>query len=241
VIRLQVDAGGNLAMSPVSGACTTNLEPEFGSAALCAGQPGLAGTYGVAVSPDGRNAYVASYNPGSVAAFQVDPSTGALVGVGSCFGVAESGCPKTTGLSHAGHTVLTPDGRNVMVLAPDSSSITVFARRLAVTATTVATTKATLHKGKIAVTVRCPVTATAWCYGTWTAQLAVGGKVKLRTKATELVVRTGGKAVLTVLVPPSVLKGITATSKLKMTVVATLREPFGAKKVAKKAVPVRRG
>lgn len=241
VIRLQVDAGGNLAMAPVSGACTTDLVVAFGSASLCAGQPGLGGAYGIAVSPNGLNAYVGSYSPGSVDAFQVDPASGALIGVGPCFGVTDSGCPKATGLSRAGHIVLSPDGRSVMVLAPDSSSLTVYARRLVPTATTVATAKATLHKGRIAVSVRCPVTAAAWCYGTWTAQLAVGGKVKLRTKATELVVRPGGKAVLTVLVPAAVLKGITGKSKLKLTVVATLREPFGAKKVAKKAVPVRRG
>ncbi|BEP15232.1 hypothetical protein acdb102_35430 [Acidothermaceae bacterium B102] len=241
VVRLQLDASGNLAMAAVSGACTTDLAIAFGSASLCAGQPGLSGAYGVAVSPDGLNAYVGSYDPGSLDAFQVDPVSGALTGVGPCFGVPDSGCPKTTGLAHAGHTVLTPDGRNVMILAPDSSSITVFARRLAPTATTFSTSRAIVHKGKIAVTVRCPVTATAWCYGSWTAQLAVGGKVKLRTKATELVVKPGGKAVLTVLVPAAVLKGITGKSKLKLTVVATSREPFGAKKVAKKAIPVHRG
>ena len=239
LIRLQLDASGNLAMAAVSGACTTDLSIAFGSASLCAGQPGLSGAYGIAVSPDGLNAYVGSYDPGSLDAFQVDPVSGALIGVGPCVGVGASGCPKTSGLSHAGHTVLTPDGRNVMILAPDSSSITIFARRLAPTATTFSTTRATLHKGKIAVTLRCPVTATAWCYGTWTAQLAVGSKVRLRTKVTELVVRPGGKAVLTVVVPARIVKGI--GSKATLTVVATSREPFGARKVARKSLPVRRG
>jgi DNA-binding beta-propeller fold protein YncE len=240
VVRLVRDKDGGLAMAPVTGACTTDLKIAFGGASLCSGQAGLGGAYGIAVSPDGLNAYVGGYAPGSLTAYRVDPVTGALIQVGSCVGTTGSGCTTTKGLAHAGHTILSPDGRSVMVLAPDSSSLLVFGRRLQPSAVVLPTAKQKLHKGRIAVTVRCPVTATAWCYGTWTAQLLAGSKVALRTKAVELVVRPGGKAQLVVTVPAAVLKRYGSKVKLRLILVAVSKEPFGAKASARRSLAVSR-
>ncbi|MDX6257020.1 MAG: hypothetical protein QOJ11_3354 [Frankiales bacterium] len=240
VVRLVRDKDGGLAMAPVTGACTTDLKIAFGGAALCSGQAGLGGAYGIAVSPDGLNAYVGGYAPGSLSAYRVDPATGALIGVGSCVGVAGSGCTTTKGLAHAGHTILSPDGRSVMVLAPDSSSLLVFSRRLKPSTVALPTAKQKLHKGRIVVTVRCPVTATAWCFGSWTARLLAGSKVVLRTKAVELVVRPGGKGQLVVKVPAAALKRYGSKVKLRLLVVAVAREPFGTKAVMRRSLPVTR-
>ena len=81
----------------------------------------------VAVSPDGKSVYVASFYAGVIDVFERDASTGALTYTG-CIG-EESGCTSTTpakALEGAAAVAVSPDGADVYVGA--SGSLDVFER-----------------------------------------------------------------------------------------------------------------
>jgi DNA-binding beta-propeller fold protein YncE len=84
---------------------------------------GLNLPYGVAVSPDGKNIYVASHNDEAVAEFSRDPSTGVATQLASpneCVSsTVGSGCAADTalGLEKAIGVTVSPDGGNVYVAA----------------------------------------------------------------------------------------------------------------------------
>src|SRR5260221_11092319 len=90
----------------------------------------------VAISPDGRNAYVAGYNSGAVAIFDRDALTGALTqktGAAGCIvdasAVAITGCDNTgRALLGARQVVVSPDGLNVYVTSNSNDAVTVFDR-----------------------------------------------------------------------------------------------------------------
>jgi DNA-binding beta-propeller fold protein YncE len=240
LVRLQRDDTGAIGMADVAGACTIDLAKPFGSGALCAGQPGLGSAYGVALSPDGTLAYVAGYAPGALSAFRVDAATGGLVGVGPCFGAAAPGCTEAPGMKHAGHDVLSPDGRHVLVLAPESNAISVYARHLTAARVLVPTKALKLHKGRVTFEATCPADAVAWCYGTWSAQLRIGKRVLARRRTTELVVPTGTTVSLAMKVPKKVVARIGKKAKLQLRLTFTTTEPFGARAVVKAALKVRK-
>ncbi len=97
---------------------------------------GLNGALSVAVSPDGRNVYVASINVGQVATFSRDPSSGALSQLPGAAGCVQdvhaqpdSSCPGTArGIHGARWVTVSPDGRNVYVTSPVADSVAAFAR-----------------------------------------------------------------------------------------------------------------
>lgn len=93
---------------------------------------GLAGAGRLAVSNDGRNVYVASYNSSAVAALSRDRRTGALTqlaGAAGCTSKAGSGgCASGIGLDTAFDVAISRDGKNVYVASPGSSAVAVFAR-----------------------------------------------------------------------------------------------------------------
>jgi DNA-binding beta-propeller fold protein YncE len=84
---------------------------------------GLNNPYGVTVSPDGRNVYVASHDDQAVAEFSRDTTTGAvaqLAAPNECVSsTALSGCTTDTaiGLEKAIGVTVSPDGKNVYVAA----------------------------------------------------------------------------------------------------------------------------
>ncbi len=119
------DRSGALAQLPGRAGCTS----ESGSAGCASGQ-GLTGAFSIAVSPDDRNVYVASFQ--GVAVFARDARTGALTqlsGTDAC--VAENGddgCVAGRGLNSAASVTVSPNGANVYVASTNSSAVVVFAR-----------------------------------------------------------------------------------------------------------------
>lgn len=98
--------------------------------------PGVRDARSLAVSPDGRFAYAASVESSSVAVLARDPRTGALRSRGgraAC--LADRGAPRAvrcgrrvSGLAGAITVRLSPDGRQLYVVAIDASTVTVLAR-----------------------------------------------------------------------------------------------------------------
>jgi 6-phosphogluconolactonase (cycloisomerase 2 family) len=86
----------------------------------------LSGAVGIAVSPDGRDVYVASRNDDAVAHFRRDGASGALT-----FGEAKvEGEDGVSGLDGAYDVAVSPDGLNVYATARDASCVVVFDRNL---------------------------------------------------------------------------------------------------------------
>lgn len=107
----------------------------------CASARGLANESAVAVSSDGRFAYVASeskfVNPGGVAIFSRDSATGALTqldgGAGCLTPAGAGGCGRLRGLSEGvASAALSPDGRNLYAGSPGQAggpdAVAAFAR-----------------------------------------------------------------------------------------------------------------
>ena len=87
----------------------------------------------VAVSPDGKNVYVASKGPGGgIAIFERDPETGDLSqdpGTAGCVSDATAGCVKGLNQMSGIETVeVSPDGETLYGLSPSSDTITLFTR-----------------------------------------------------------------------------------------------------------------
>ena len=88
-----------------------------------ASEPGIEEPYGVTVSPDGKNVYVASRKGEDVAEFARNTTTGALRKIlGACIGghTASGECPlshKAIGLVEAIGVVVSPDGKDLYVAA----------------------------------------------------------------------------------------------------------------------------
>lgn len=85
-------------------------------------EEGMAEPFGIAVSPDGLDVYVASLNDHAVAHLERDPMTGQLSG-GGCIGDTGdfAGCGVATqgGLLRARNLVVAPDGAGVYVASGD--------------------------------------------------------------------------------------------------------------------------
>ncbi len=90
------------------------------------------GSRAVAVSPDGRNVYVASSGSDAIAIFQRNPRNGALLqqpGTGGC--IADKGafgCAKAVGLDGPNSIAISSDGSSLYVTSRASNSVTAFHR-----------------------------------------------------------------------------------------------------------------
>jgi DNA-binding beta-propeller fold protein YncE len=90
------------------------------------------GSEAVAVSPDGRNVYVAAFDSDAIATFSRNPKSGALTqpkGAAGCISAKGSaGCAKVAAFDGPNSVAVSPDGRNVYATARDSSTLLSFAR-----------------------------------------------------------------------------------------------------------------
>jgi sugar lactone lactonase YvrE len=126
VTRFAVQASGNLAFQScfADGAADGCANPDFG-------HDPLANAIGVAVSPDGKSVYVASYGSDAVARFD-RAADGALTYRGCVADTTADGCAAANGantpLQGTDDVAVSPDGENVYVSSSDASSITRFAR-----------------------------------------------------------------------------------------------------------------
>lgn len=105
--------------------------------ALKGAGPGV-GSRAIAISPDGRNVYVAAFLSDSIAVFDRNPVTGALTQpkgkagcVASVVGKAKGGaqgCGLAIGLDGANSVAVSPDGRNVYATSHGSAGVVTFIR-----------------------------------------------------------------------------------------------------------------
>ncbi len=103
--------------------------------ALKGAGPGV-GSRAIAVSPDGRNVYVAASGADAIAVFDRNPVTGALTQprgrrgcVAAVVGNAKGdGCGVAIGLLAPNSVAVSPDGRNVYATSRDGASVVTFHR-----------------------------------------------------------------------------------------------------------------
>jgi len=96
----------------------------------CQSVQGLDRGYGVAVSPDGKQVYVAAADDDTLTTFNRDPQTGAVTWIG-CLrddGRAAVGCTTVAGLDGARGIAVSPDGKSVYVASGDGDALAVFNR-----------------------------------------------------------------------------------------------------------------
>lgn len=126
---------GSLVQLPGAKGCVVGgKKPAEGCARARAlrGPGPYVGSRALAVSPDGRNLYVASSLSDAIAVFRRNPKTGALTqpsGAAGCVALqGADGCGTAVGLDAPNSVAVSPDGRTVYATARDSSSIAVFHR-----------------------------------------------------------------------------------------------------------------
>jgi DNA-binding beta-propeller fold protein YncE len=116
---------GRLTQATGTSACVS-----LGGAGGCASGVGLDRPGLLAVSRDGKSVYVAASTSGAVAMFARDKRTGGLTQLvpGCVSQGGTGGCASGTALAGAAGIVVSRDGKNAYVTAPDSGAIAVFAR-----------------------------------------------------------------------------------------------------------------
>jgi 6-phosphogluconolactonase (cycloisomerase 2 family) len=112
---------------------TAGCVSQTGTGGSCIDGRALAGAGDVTVTPDGKDAYVASLGSDAVTAFARNGTTGALTqlaGTGGC--VSETGtggaCVDGTALDRSRSLVVSLDGTNVYVASEISDAVAVFSR-----------------------------------------------------------------------------------------------------------------
>src|SRR5260221_11773814 len=90
------------------------------------------GSRAIALSPDGKNVYVASAKSAAIAIFKRNAQAGTLTqpqGAAGCIaGKGAGGCATAVGLDGPNSVALSPDGRNLYATPRASNTISVFHR-----------------------------------------------------------------------------------------------------------------
>jgi DNA-binding beta-propeller fold protein YncE len=123
VFRRAAATGRLVEFACVSNNGTTGVD---GTAGQCADGDAMLGATALAISPDGKNVYAASYASGGIAEFNRDQATGRLRQFGCVRPVAT--CTGARGLGGASSIAVSPDGTNVYVAAEGADAVTSLAR-----------------------------------------------------------------------------------------------------------------
>jgi 6-phosphogluconolactonase (cycloisomerase 2 family) len=120
---------------------TNGCVSETGTGGACADGTALGGARAVAVSPDGKSVYVASFFSDAVAVFSRNVTSGALTqlaGTAGCVSDTGTGgaCTDGTALVRTRSIAVSPDGTSVYVASETSSAVSVFSRNAATGALT---------------------------------------------------------------------------------------------------------
>jgi 6-phosphogluconolactonase (cycloisomerase 2 family) len=126
---------GQLVQLKGPGACVSQLVTD----GICAEARALNAPDALAVSPEGRSVYAASFgvapnvsgNPGSIAIFARNASTGRITqpdGAAGCLGDPDDGCGDARGIRGASGVKVSTDGRYLYATGFDSGAIAAFAR-----------------------------------------------------------------------------------------------------------------
>jgi DNA-binding beta-propeller fold protein YncE len=128
-------APGTLTQLPRSAGCLVDRSAptgKCGSARALKGPGPFMGSRAIAVSPDGKNVYVASSKSDAIAIFKRNARTGKLVqppGTGGCIAAeGAGGCAVAVGLDGPNSVAISADGRNVYVTSRTANSLTAFSR-----------------------------------------------------------------------------------------------------------------
>lgn len=124
----------------------------------CASVPGLNSVSVVAVSGDGSSVY--AIGSGSAAIFSRDAATGKLTET-SCAADEDSRCTSLPSLQGVGAAAVSPDGREVYVVAAKSNAVMVFGIGASVASTSASASRA----GLATVRVACPAGLRRRCSG----------------------------------------------------------------------------
>ena len=126
---------GTLAQLHGAGGCAVDRsQPASGCTRVRAlqGPAPVLGSDAIAISPDGRNVYVASSRSNAIAIFMRNARTGKLTqaaGSAGCIALAgANGCATARGLAGPNSVAVSPDGRNVYATSLLSSAVVSFRR-----------------------------------------------------------------------------------------------------------------
>jgi DNA-binding beta-propeller fold protein YncE len=131
--RQPVTTPGSLKqLSGRSGCVAANPQAGCARARALSGPAPFLGSHAVAVSPDGRNVYVASSKSNAITIFRRNRTTGALTqayGTGGCIAAGgKAGCARAIALRHPNSVDVSPDGKTVYATSLGSNSVVVLRR-----------------------------------------------------------------------------------------------------------------
>lgn len=133
--RQPATALGTLVQLPGSRGCLVDWSQRrgpCGPARALRGPGPFMGSRAIALSPDGRNVYVASSGSDAIAIFMRNPRTGTLrqqAGTAGCIAArGAGGCATAVGLDGPNSVAVSADGRSVYATSRASNAVTVFHR-----------------------------------------------------------------------------------------------------------------